>query len=222
MPTPVRSRLLFHSKNEYDVLMKIVHGEHGSGQKRMKRGRFATAGFLLPFIFLSIFLFLAAGRSSAQDDPSQRPSPPAKTSCTFADGKKITVDYSSPRIRGRKIFGGLVPYGEVWRAGANEATTFVVNTNVTINGKPVPAGSYTLFTFPNPDKWQLIISKQTGEWGIPYPGEEYDFGRVPMQLTKLATTVRNFLIAFDKSGDRCTMRLDWENTRASVEIAEKK
>jgi hypothetical protein len=194
--------------------MKIIHHEHGSGQKLGYLSRFFTAGLL--------FLAISAGRTFAQDDPSQRPSPPAKASCTFADGKKITVDYSSPRMRGRKIFGGLVPYGEVWRAGANEATTFVVNTNVTINRKQVPAGIYTLFTLPNADMWQLIISKQTGEWGIPYPGEEYDFGRVPMQITKLPSTVQNFLIAFDKSSDGCAMRLDWENTRASVEIAEKK
>jgi len=161
-------------------------------------------------------------RGTAQDDPTQRPSPPAKAGCTFADGKKITVDYSSPRMRGRKIFDGLVPYGEVWRAGANEATTFVVNTNVIVNGKPIPAGSYTLFTLPNRDKWQLIVSKQTGEWGIPYPGEQYDFGRVEMKVTKLTAPVRNFLIAFDKNADRCTMRLDWETTRASVDISEKK
>jgi len=177
---------------------------------------------LIRFVGVALlFLAIFAGRGAAQDDPSQRPSPPAKASCTFPDGKKITVDYSSPRMRGRKIFGGLVPDGEVWRAGANEATTFVVNTNVTINGKSVPAGSYTLFTLPNRDKWQLIISKQTGEWGIPYPGEEYDFGREEMQVTKLPAAVQNFLIAFDKSADRCTMRLDWEKTRASVDISEK-
>ena len=108
------------------------------------------------------------------------------------------------------------------RAGANEATTFVVNANVLVNAKAVPAGSYTLFTFPNRDKWQLIISKQTGEWGIPYPGEQYDFGRVEMKLSKLPAPVQNFLIAFDKNADRCTMRLDWETTRASVDISEKK
>ena len=72
-------------------------------------------------------------------------SPPAKATCTFADGKTITVDYSSPRMRGRKIFGGLVPYGQEWRAGANEATTFVPNVNVTVGGKDVPAGKYTIF-----------------------------------------------------------------------------
>ena len=125
-------------------------------------------------------------------------------------------------MRGRKIYGGLVPFGEPWRAGANEATTFVIDADVNVGGKAVPAGSYTLFTLPNPDKWSLIISKQTGEWGIPYPGESFELGRVPMKLSKLPSPLENFTIAFDQSGGVCTMRLDWETTRASVQIGEKK
>ena len=78
-------------------------------------------------------------------------SPPAKADCKFSDGKTIHVDYSSPRMRGRKIFGGLVPYGEPWRAGANEATTFVIDADMNVGGKTVPAGSYTLFALPTAD-----------------------------------------------------------------------
>jgi hypothetical protein len=170
------------------------------------------------FLLLTVF----SGFGAAQEDPNGRPSPPAKANCVFADGKKITVDYSSPRMRGRKIFGGLVPYGEVWRAGANEATTFVVNTGVVVSGKQVPAGSYTLFTLPSAGRWELIISKQTGEWGIPYPGDQFDFARLDMQVRKLPAPLENFTIAFDRAADRCTMRLDWETTRASVDISEKK
>lgn len=149
-------------------------------------------------------------------------SPPAKASCKFSNGKTIRVNYSSPRMRGRKIFGGLVPYGEVWRAGANEATTFDTDTNVNVGGTAVAAGNYTLFTLPNPDSWKLIISKQTGEWGIPYPGEEYDLARPPMQVSKLSSPVEDFTIHFGAAGDACTMNLDWETTRASVKITEKK
>lgn len=149
-------------------------------------------------------------------------SPPAKADCKFSDGKTIHVDYSSPRMKGRKIFGGLVPYGEPWRAGANEATTFVIDADMNVGGKTVPAGSYTLFALPTANAWTLIISKQTGEWGIPYPGESYDFGRVPMKVSKLDSPLENFTIAFDQSGSACTLRLDWESTGASVEIAEKK
>jgi hypothetical protein len=166
---------------------------------------------------MSAFVFAAP--SHAQNPPA---SPPAKAECKFSDGKTIHVDYSSPRMRGRKIFGGLVPYGEPWRAGANEATTFVLDTNVNVAGKDVPAGSYTLFTLPKEDSWELIISKQTGEWGIPYPGEQSDFARVPMKVSKLPSPLEDFTIAFDSDGKTCTMRLDWETTRAAVEITEKK
>src|SRR5579872_474196 len=86
--------------------------------------------------------------SSAQDK-SKRPSPPAQAQCKFSDGKTITVDYSSPRAKGRKIYGGLVPYGKVDRTGANEATTFVTDANLKVGGKDAPAGSYTIFTIPN-------------------------------------------------------------------------
>jgi hypothetical protein len=152
----------------------------------------------------------------------QRPSPAARADCKFSDGKTIHVDYSSPRMRGRKIFGELVPYKEVWRAGANEATTFVSDTALTVGDKDVPAGSYTVFAIPNPDAWTLIISKKTGEWGTDYPGESNDLARVPMKVSKLASPVENFTIAFDREGNGCTLRLDWETTRASVPISEKK
>jgi hypothetical protein len=131
------------------------------------------------------------------------------------------VDYSSPRVKGRKIFGELEPYGKVWRAGANEATTFVTTADLKVGGKDVPAGSYTIFAIPNPDSWTLIISKKTGEWGTAYPGPSEDLARVEMKASKLPALVENFTIAFDKSGSGCTMRLEWENTRASVDVAAK-
>ena len=177
--------------------------------------------YVYGILYLSFVLIGASGWVQGQD-AGQLPSPPAKTNCSFADGKTITVNYSSPRMRGRKIFGGLVPYGEVWRAGANEATALSSSGNLVVEGTALPAGNYTLFTLPNPDKWQLIISKQTGEWGIPYPGASFDFARVPMQLSKLPAPLQDFAIAFDKEGNNCRMRLDWETTRASVEFSEKK
>jgi hypothetical protein len=149
-------------------------------------------------------------------------SPPAKADCKFADGKTIHIDYSSPRMKGRKIFGDLVPFGEPWRAGANEATTFVIDADSNVGGKTVPAGAYTLFALPTATAWTLIISKQTGEWGVPYPGESYDFARVPMKLSKLDSPMENFMIALDQGGATCTLRLAWESTQASVQISEKK
>jgi len=171
--------------------------------------------------FTALLVVATCVISCAQQGESQRPSPPAQAQCAFSDGKTITVNYSSPRMRGRKIFGELVPYGEVWRTGSNEATTFVTNENfITVNGN-IPAGSYTIFTVPNPDKWTLIINKHTGEWGIPYKYESEELARVPMSVTKLSSPVENFTISFDQTGGSCTMRISWENTQASVELTEK-
>jgi len=155
----------------------------------------------------------------AQQDKAKRPSPPATTKCELAGGKSITVDYSSPRAKGRKVFGGIVPYGEVWRAGANEATTFVTTADLMVGGHHVPAGNYTLFTIPNQDKWTLIISKKTGEWGVPYPGADSDLARLDMKVSPTSSAVENFAIAFDKGAKGCTLRMEWENTRASIDLS---
>ena len=159
--------------------------------------------------------------SACAQDKNSRPSPPAKAECKLADGKIVAVDYSSPRAKGRKIYGELVPYGEIWRAGANEATKLVTDTDLSIGGTTVPAGSYTLFTIPNAEKWTLVISKKTGEWGTNYPGPKEDLARIDMKVSKLPSAIENFTIAFDQSAATCTLRMDWETTRASVEISKK-
>ena len=169
-------------------------------------------------ISCSFSLVLFASLALAQQDKSARPSPPAQATCSMGDGATITVNYSSPRAKGRKVFGGLVPYGEVWRLGANEATTLAISSGVTVGSTKVPAGSYTLFAVPNADKWTLVISKKTGEWGVPYPGTDSDFARVDMKASKLPSAAENFTIAFDKTGSGCTLRAEWETTRASVDI----
>jgi hypothetical protein len=173
-------------------------------------------------IFLAALALICTTVAAAQEDPSKRPSPPAQAQCNFSDGKTITVDYSSPRAKGRKIFGELVPYGEVWRTGANDATTFVTTANLSVAGKDVPAANYTIFTVPTADKWTLIINKKTGEWGIPYKYESDELARVPMSASKTSSPVENFTISFDQSGGACTLQLSWENTQASVKFTEKK
>src|SRR5215467_8972945 len=170
---------------------------------------------------LSMFVLIAVA-ARAQEKKASRPSPASQAQCQFADGKTIHVDYSSPRAKGRKIYGGLVPYGEVWRTGANEATTFVTDTNLTVDGKDVPAGNYTIFTIPNQDRWTLIINKKTGEWGTPYKYKGDELLRTDMQVSKTSSPVENFTISFDQSGSSCTMHLDWENTRAIIGFDEKK
>lgn len=173
-------------------------------------------------VFAVLIVLTSCIVASAQQDKSKPLSPPAQAQCKFPDGKTITVDYSSPRMKGRKIFGELVPYGEVWRTGANEATTFVSTTSLAAEGKAIPAASYTIFTVPNSDKWTLIINKRTGEWGIPYKYESEELARVPMSVSKTAAPVENFTIAFDQSGGACTLQLSWQDTQASVKFTEKK
>jgi hypothetical protein len=169
---------------------------------------------------LALFAFVAAMACLAQMGGA-KPSPAASASCDLGGGKTIKTDYSSPRMKGRKIYGDLVPYGKVWRTGANEATTFVNSADVVVGGKTVPAGSYTIFTVPTADKWTLIINKKTGEWGIPYKYEKDELAKVDMKVSKLDSPVENFTITYEKSGSGCTMELDWETTRASVDISAK-
>jgi hypothetical protein len=164
----------------------------------------------LTFTILTLTVFAAA-----QD------SPPASASCDLGGGKTIKTDYSSPRLRGRKMVGDHDPYGKVWRNGANAATTFVTSADVVVGGKNVPAGSYTLFVLPTADSWTLIINKKTGEWGIPYTYEKEELARIEMKLSKLASPVENFTIAYDKSSAGCTLREEWDTTRAVVAISAK-
>jgi DUF2911 family protein len=157
----------------------------------------------------------------------QRPSPPAHAEFTFDNGKTIKINYSSPRVRGRKIFGDLQPYGKVWRAGANEATLFITDSDLVVGGKDVPAGEYSLDVIPNESDWTLIVNKKTKNdkggtvWGIPYPGEQFDLTRTPMHLAKTDASVEDLTYSFDKSGSGCVLHLKWADEDASVEIKQK-
>jgi hypothetical protein len=170
--------------------------------------------------FVALFV-LSALPCCAQRDGPVRPSPSASATCKFDDGKIIRTAYSSPRMNGRKIMGAVVPYDQIWRTGANEATTFVTDTDLTVKGKAIPAGSYTLFTLPTATRWTLIFSKKTGEPGIPYPEGE-DLLRVEMNDTKAQSPVENFTIAYHKKDGACSLSLSWENTEATVDLVEKK
>ena len=175
--------------------------------------KIVIVGGLLVFV-----LALAASPLRAQQDKSKRPSPPATAKCELAGGKTVTIDYSSPRKKGRNVFPDVVKYGEVWRTGANEATTFVTTGDVMVGSTHVPAGSYTLFTLPGKDKWTLIISKKTGEWGTDYPGEKEDLARVEMKAGTASAPVENFTISLEKAGNGCNLKLAWDTTTAWVSV----
>ena len=149
-------------------------------------------------------------------------SPPGGATLKFADGKIVSIQYSRPSMRGRKIFGGLVPYDQVWRTGANAATSLKTDVALNIGGASVPAGSYTLYTLPGPNSWKLIINKQTEQWGTEYDNRQ-DLARVDMQLSQHSSPLEQFTISFDKTGgDSATLKLEWDTTIASVEVKEKK
>jgi len=147
---------------------------------------------------------------------AQKPlSPPADTSVTI-NGKKISIHYSAPSMRGRKIFGDLEGYGRVWRTGANEATVLDTAADLNIAGLKVPKGKYSLFTFLDPNQWQLIVNKQTGMSGLDYD-QTQDLGRVKMTMSKPAAPIETFKISLESAGgNKGKLTLAWENTVASA------
>lgn len=147
-------------------------------------------------------------------------SPAAETSVAIG-GKGIRISYSAPSMRGRKIFGGLEPYGRVWRAGANAATALHTDANLDIGGLAVPKGDYTLFVYLDPNQWQLIVSKATGEWGLDYD-KTRDLGRVKMEMSKPPKPIETYKMTLSSAGaNKGKLRLEWENTVAEVPITVK-
>lgn len=133
------------------------------------------SAFLFSFLMASVILF-------AQDDKAARPSPPAQATGKV-NGKTITIDYSQPSVKGRKVWGELVPYGQVWRAGANETTAFTVSADATVEGKNLPAGKYAFFVIPN-EKEATIIFNKTIKWGAFSYKQDEDVLRVTAPLKK--------------------------------------
>ncbi len=171
------------------------------------------------FTYSLITALLAfAGFAGAQGGRMSSPRAKAEVNLKGAD---VTVDYGRPSVRGRKIMGGLVPYGEVWRTGANEATGFVTTSDLLIGNTPVPAGKYTLYSLPSEGGWKLIVNRQTGQWGTEYD-QSQDLARIDMKESKTESPVEQFLISFKKTGaDQADLVMDWEHTRVSVVIKAK-
>ena len=175
-------------------------------------------------VITALALTFTAAVALAQHGGEQKKplSPAAKAEATIG-GKNISVAYSAPSKRGRTIFGtteakALVPYGQVWRTGANAATTLKTDTALTIGGLAVPAGTYTLFTVPGANEWTLIVNKQTGQWGTNYD-QSQDLGRVKMKVRALKDPVETFAIAVKPvKGKDGNLTLTWDNTEASVPV----
>jgi hypothetical protein len=170
-------------------------------------------------IALSIAAVSFAVAVHAEDKKKERASPHAEATATLA-GKKITVSYGRPYMKGRAIFGGLVPWGAVWRTGADEATTFTTEADVVVGGLKVPKGEYSLFTIPTEKQWTLVLNKTAKQWGAFKYEEAQDLGRVPMTVASASKPVEQFTIELVPAGKQVTLKLSWDKTVASVAIAQ--
>ena len=172
-----------------------------------------------------IFAFLSiVGIAAAQAPPAgPPPSPDATTSATIG-GKTLSIKYSAPSVRKRQIFGpgGLIskdPNYPVWRAGANSATSFHTDADLTIGTLSVPKGDYTIYALvEDPNNWQLIINKETGQWGLTYDKAQ-DLGRTKMTMSKPPQPIEVYKMTLSQTGTKTgRLQLEWENHIASVPI----
>ena len=159
---------------------------------------------------LLLLVAVVAMPALAQDKPAS----PQATVEGKIGGTNVKIVYCQPSARGRTVMGALVPYGEVWRTGANDATTIEFNKPVKIEGKDLPAGKYALFTIPGENEWTIIINKDAKQWGAFKYKEENDALRVTVKPTKTSSTVETFNIALGKD----EVQLKWENTAVAFKI----
>ena len=135
---------------------------------------------------------------------------------------RMRVEYGRPFAKGRKIFGELVPWGKVWRTGANEATSLTTDVDVTLGNVALPKGSYTLYTLPGEKEWLLIVNRQTGQWGTEYD-PKLDLARIPMKSAARPDLLEVMTISFlPEDAFRGTLRISWEKRTLSVPYAWRK
>jgi len=162
--------------------------------------------------------FAALGKSFASRSLGTL-SPPDSLRASVG-GAAVSVRYSRPSTRGRVIFGNVVPWNQVWRTGANQATVLETSGDLTVAGTTLPAGKYSLWTIPSPGGWKLIVNKNTGQWGTDYDAQ-YDLARLEMKVESLPQPVEQFTIAIEPKGKRGVLKLEWEKTRASIPFSAK-
>jgi hypothetical protein len=144
-------------------------------------------------------------------------SEPATSSVTVAGGT-IDIHYNTPHMHGRKIMGELVPYGKVWRTGANPATALITSVPLKFSDLLVPAGTHTLYSLPNADTWLLIINNQTGQWGLTYDAGQ-DLGRVAMKAKPMTTPQEVMSLTFENTTANSTeLHVRWETTDRYVTV----
>ncbi|MEE9562712.1 MAG: DUF2911 domain-containing protein [Thermoanaerobaculia bacterium] len=163
-------------------------------------------------VFILILVVAALPSFAQRGDDAERASKNGQVSGTI-DGVEVTVDYGRPNVKGREIWGGLVPYGEVWRTGADEATTITLSEDVMVEGQALPAGKYALFTIPGEQEWTVIFNKTAKQWGA----FKYDSGQDALRVTvapKNADLVES--MGFEVKGPEVVLR--WEELAVPITI----
>jgi hypothetical protein len=156
---------------------------------------------------------------ATQTTYAQAPKSPADSAMVSTAGADIKVYYSRPSKRGREIFGKLVPYGEVWRTGANGATEIVFSKDVNFGGKAVKAGRYALFTIPTKDKWTVILSSKLGQWGAFSYNAKDDVVRVEATPAAQKDVTEMFIIKLDKADKGASLVMMWDQTSVTVPVS---
>ncbi|HEX8061343.1 MAG TPA: DUF2911 domain-containing protein [Cyclobacteriaceae bacterium] len=169
--------------------------------------------------FLLFLLIVVSSSVFAQEAVPPRPSPLAIASCKYKDSY-LKITYGQPHKRGREVFGKLVPYGQVWRFGANEATELTITREVFINSQFLPAGTYSVFAIPNREKWTIIFSKDVGLWGAYNynPANDVMHVDVATRILEGDLVYEPFTIAIDQKNNKADVVVTWDKTTLSFAV----
>ncbi len=163
-------------------------------------------------------IFLLFTEARAQEPLKPRPSPLEVVTMKWED-TYVKITYNRPHKRNRNIFGELVPYGKVWRTGANEATELTTTGDIKLAGKEVPAGTYSLFSIPEKDKWTIILNKDLGQWGAYRYDETKDALRFEVPAKQLSTTYEPFTIEFEQTASEVLLKMMWDKTGVQIPVS---
>jgi hypothetical protein len=165
----------------------------------------------------SIYLLLFPLAALAQEPAKSRPSPVAIAAAKYKD-TYLKIVYGQPQKKGREIFGQLVPFDQVWRTGANEATEIHLTRDIKINNLDLKAGNYSLFTIPEKDKWIIIINADLGLWGSYNYNIKSDVLRFDVPTVTIAETREAFTIQIDQKNDKAELTMSWDKTKVTIPI----
>lgn len=166
--------------------------------------------------FMPFFIAVLSITACGQGDKSKRPSPPVSSEFKVGSAT-VKINYSAPSVKGREIWGKLVPYGEVWRTGANEATTFETDADVKIEGQALPKGKYSLFTIPGKEEWVIIFNKKADQWGSYNYKESDDVLRVKVPAGAAAAMQEQLKIEGNASG---VVLIAWEKAQTTFKVSQ--